>query len=316
MIETHSLTKIYKNGFKAVDSLDLRVDEGCVFGFLGPNGAGKTTTIRMLDGLLTSTSGEVMINGMNIASDSEKIRRIIGVVPESHGYYYWMTAREYLDYFYSIFSGGKRDSQYVSTLLRQVGLYDKRDVFIREFSRGMKQRLGIAKSLVNHPQIIFLDEPTLGLDPKGQQEVQQLLLEINKVNGITVFITSHMLKDIEVLCSEIAIMKNGVLVEQGGLAELKRKYEKDDCVHFYTSDNALAAKLIESESDVKSVTFTDDCVSIFYRDNITRDAAERVKNDIIKALVGAGVGISQIKSDSVSIEDIFFSITQEGTGNV
>lgn len=316
MIETHSLTKTYKNGFKAVDNLNLHVDEGSVFGFLGPNGAGKTTTIRMLDGLLSSTDGKVIINGMDIAKEPEKIRSIIGVVPESHGYYYWMTAREYLDYFYGIFSNGGRDEKYVSTLLKQVGLYDKQNVFIREFSRGMKQRLGIAKSLVNHPQIIFLDEPTLGLDPKGQQEIQQLLLDINQINGITVFITSHMLKDIEVLCSEIAIMKNGVLAEQGRLDELKRKYEMDNCVHIYTSDNVTAAKLIENERNIKSVTFGKDCISIFYADNITRENADALRNSIIKTLIGAGISVSQMKSDSVSIEDIFFSITQEEKGYV
>ena len=189
MIHTKNLTKIYKNGFKAVDNLNLHVGEGDIFGFLGPNGAGKTTTIRMLDGLHEPTRGTVKIAGMDITRDAIEIRKLIGVVPESHGYYYSMTAKEYLEYFSALFNAAKDNQEYVEYLLKRVGLYEKRNVAVGQFSRGMKQRLGIAKSLVNHPKIVFLDEPTLGLDPKGQHEVQQLLLEINRTDNYIYYFT-------------------------------------------------------------------------------------------------------------------------------
>ena len=135
-----------------------------------------------------------------------------------------MTAAEYLEYFSSLFDSKADNRDYVLYLLDRVGLSEKRNVPIGQFSRGMKQRLGIAKSLVNRPRIIFLDEPTLGLDPRGQFEIQQLLKEINRSDKITIFITSHQLKDIEVLCSKVGIVKNGRLVEQGSIPELQRKY--------------------------------------------------------------------------------------------
>lgn len=203
MIEAKNVTKVYKNGFKAVSNLNLKIEKGDVLGFLGPNGAGKTTTIRMLDGLLEPTSGEVIVNGVNIKENPTQIKNMVGVVPESHGYYYWMTAKEYLQYFSSLFDKDKVQNEYIYYLLERVGLADKKDVLVGQFSRGMKQRLGIAKSLINKPEIIFLDEPTLGLDPRGQKEVQQLLSDINKNEKITIFITSHMLKDIEVMCNKV-----------------------------------------------------------------------------------------------------------------
>lgn len=206
-----------------MDGLDLKIGQGDIFGFLGPNGAGKTTTIRMLDGLLQPTSGTAFIDGMDITRQPVDIRRIIGVVPESHGYYYSMTAKEYLEYFSALFNLTHDDTAYVEYLLRRVGLFEKKNVAIGQFSRGMKQRLGVAKALINRPKIIFLDEPTLGLDPRGQHEIQQLLLEINKTDGVTIFITSHLLKDIEVLCcSKVCIVKSGRPVEQGSINELRK----------------------------------------------------------------------------------------------
>ena len=219
MIETQSITKTYRNGFAAVKGIDLQVGTGDIFGFLGPNGAGKTTTIRMLDGLLSPTTGKAFIDGIDIQKDPLAVKSIIGVVPESHGYYYWMTAKEYLQYFNSLFNKREKNDVYIDELLKKVGLADKKDVPVGQFSRGMKQRLGIAKSLINRPKVIFLDEPTLGLDPRGQREIQQLLLDINQNDGITIFITSHMLKDIEVLCNTVSIVKDGQMVEQGSIKD-------------------------------------------------------------------------------------------------
>jgi len=258
MIQTENLTKIYKNGFKAVDGLNLHVEQGDIFGFLGPNGAGKTTTIRMLDGLHAPTSGRAQIAGMDITKHAIEIRKLIGVVPESHGYYYSMTAQEYLEYFAALFHADRNAEEYVKYLLKKVGLYEKKNVAVGQFSRGMKQRLGIAKALINQPKIVFLDEPTLGLDPRGQQEIQQLLLEINRKDKITIFITSHQLKDIEVLCNKVCIVKNGVMVEQGNIEELQKKYLAHYTMYVDTSDNEMVGYLIAKMNTTRNVRELDD----------------------------------------------------------
>lgn len=310
MIETENLTKVYKNGFKAVDSLNLHVGEGDIFGFLGPNGAGKTTTIRMLDGLLTPTSGTVRIAGMDTFGNLLKIKRIIGVVPESHGYYYSMTAAEYLEYFSSLFDSKADNRDYVLYLLDRVGLSEKRNVPIGQFSRGMKQRLGIAKSLVNRPRIIFLDEPTLGLDPRGQFEIQQLLKEINRSDKITIFITSHQLKDIEVLCSKVGIVKNGRLVEQGSIPELQRKYMANYTMLLNTSDNDKAHLLLSDMRDVNSVEFMDDSrLEVKLRKELNEAQINQTRHDIMTAMFSASVDIEEMTRRTLSMEDIFFRAT-------
>jgi len=228
LIKAENLTKIYENGFKAVNNLDLSIDKGDIFGFLGPNGSGKTTTIRMLNGLYKPTSGKIFINGIDLSKDPTEVKKIIGVLPELHGYYRWMTGEEYLMYFGRLYKQNEKElKNHVRELIESVGLSEKSHFKIGNFSTGMKQRLGIAKTLINNPKIIFLDEPTLGLDPSGQREIQKLILDLNKKRNVTVFITSHLLKDIEVLCNKVAIFQNGVMLEQGGIKELLNKYSND-----------------------------------------------------------------------------------------
>lgn len=311
MIQTENLTKVYKNGFKAVDGLNLHVAEGDIFGFLGPNGAGKTTTIRMLDGLLTPTAGTALIAGMDIHEKPIEIKRLIGVVPESHGYYYSMTAREYLTYFSSLFDAKLDNSKYIEFLLERVGLSDKADVTVGQYSRGMKQRLGIAKSLINKPKIIFLDEPTLGLDPRGQYEIQQLLLEINRQDKITIFITSHLLKDIEVLCNKVSIVKGGSLVEQGSISALQSKYMSHYTLYLNTSDNTKAYPLLDKmESIVGIAVCEDQRFELKLKPQLDSSGINQVKHDIMNALYSAGIDVEEMTRKTLSMEDIFFRATE------
>lgn len=226
MILTKDLTMKYPNGFTAVNSLNLKVNKGDIYGFLGPNGAGKTTTIRMLNGLLKPTFGEVFIEGKRVVSNESEIRKIIGVLPESHGYYNWMTGSEYLLFFAQLY-GVKKDKQKerVEEVLHQVGMADKANVPIGQYSRGMRQRIGIAKTIVHKPVLIFLDEPTLGLDPQGQRDIQMILHNLNKDEGVTIFITSHLLKEISEICNRVAIVKHGNLIEEDYLDSLLNKYQ-------------------------------------------------------------------------------------------
>lgn len=311
LIKTEGLTKIYQNGFKAVNDLNLNVCQGDIFGFLGPNGAGKTTTIRMLDGLLTPTSGTVEINGMDIKTNTDKIKSLIGVVPESHGYYFWMTAEEYLKYFQALYNISSEHDEYISDLLRKVGLFEKKNVPIFQYSRGMKQRLGIAKSLINKPRIIFLDEPTLGLDPQGQREIRQLLLDINRNDNITIFITSHLLKDIEVLCNKVCIVKNGIMIEQGTIKELQNKYLKHCTLYINTSDNEKAFLSICDISEISAIGFCDDRrIEIKLISGLDDSEIHEIKQEIMSQLYHSGLSVDEMSVKALSMEDIFFHVTE------
>jgi ABC-2 type transport system ATP-binding protein len=171
MIKTNNLLKVYDNGYEAVKNLSLHVHKGDIYGFLGPNGAGKTTTIRMLIGLIEPTSGDLEVSSLNVKGNNEEIKKHIGVLPESHGYYEWMTGEEYLLFFSALHGMKKKNRKIkVAELLELVSLTSKSNVKISQYSRGMRQRLGIARTLIHDPEIIFLDEPTLGLDPQGQKD--------------------------------------------------------------------------------------------------------------------------------------------------
>jgi ABC-2 type transport system ATP-binding protein len=229
MLRTDQLSKRYGNGFMAVDRLTMHVQEGDIYGFLGPNGAGKTTTIRMITGLLEPTDGKIWVDGLGVADSVRDIRRIVGVLPESNGYYGWMTGEQYLTFFARMY-GMPVEAVHRRTdeLLESVGLKEKRHVLLSQYSRGMKQRLGIAKTIIHGPKLIILDEPTLGLDPQGQRDIQRLIRSLNRDRNVTVFITSHLLKEIDELCNRVAIVKHGKLLEEGLVAELKNKYREKE----------------------------------------------------------------------------------------
>ncbi|MGC4020191.1 MAG: ABC transporter ATP-binding protein [Muricomes sp.] len=197
----------------------------------------------------------------------------------------------------------------------KVGLADKADVPVGQFSRGMKQRLGIAKSLVNRPRMIFLDEPTLGLDPRGQREIQQLLFDINKSDGITIFITSHMLKDIEVLCNKVCIIKDGTLVEQGSIQELQEKYKDGYSMLLQTSDNVSAEKLIYNIKKINRVSKEEEKILIECEAGLSDDEVMSVKHELVLAILSGGLDIHEITHKTLSMEDIFFKVTDTDKGS-
>ncbi len=219
-IETKSLTKTYKlrNGkVNVVDKLDLYVEEGEIFGFLGPNGAGKTTTIKMLLGIIYPTSGEAKVLGKE-AGDINT-HRIISYLPEKPYYYEYMTGMEILKFYGSLF--GINDPAKFQSLLERVNLAGDAGKPISAYSKGMQQRIGLAQSLLNDPRLLFLDEPTGGLDPIAHIEIRDLILQFRE-EGKTVFISSHALSDVERICDRVAIINKGVIARQGKLDELLR----------------------------------------------------------------------------------------------
>ncbi len=232
IVEIKNLTKDYEVGFwrkrkvRALDDLSLSVDAGQIFGFLGANGAGKTTTLKLLMRLIFPTSGSAQILGRDIQDVGMHER--IGYLPENPYFYDYLTAREFLDYCAQIFGYPAAErKQRAAELLARVHLDEKRwDTQLRKFSKGMLQRVGLAQSLINDPEIVFLDEPMSGLDPVGRREVRDLIASLRD-DGKTVFMCSHILSDIEVLCDRVAILKRGKLAQVGHLDELRQRTDGD-----------------------------------------------------------------------------------------
>ncbi|MBP1610575.1 MAG: uncharacterized protein H6Q04_2810 [Acidobacteria bacterium] len=247
VIEIENLTKDFRVGFwkmrsvRALDSLNLRVESGEVFGFLGPNGAGKTTTLKILMNLLRPTSGSVRILGQ--PAYSAAMRSHIGYLPENPYFYDYLTAEELLLYVGRLFGINRLElKRKVGGLLENVGLADSRGLQLRKFSKGMIQRIGIAQAIINDPEVVFLDEPMSGLDPIGRREVREVISSL-KNRGVTVFFSSHILPDVEMLCDRVAIVNKGRLQESGALEDiLKVKIEGYETV-LSSFDEAVADEL-------------------------------------------------------------------------
>jgi len=223
VIETHDLTKRY-GAQVAVNGLSLQIQRGEIFGFLGPNGAGKTTTLLMLLGLSEPTAGTARVCGCDPTRDPLRVKRVVGYLPESVGFYEDMTALDNLRYLARL--NGLRDGTLdarVGGVLDQVGLLPEARKRVGAYSRGMRQRLGIAGVLLKEPQVAFLDEPTVGLDPDGTQRMLELIQALSRQKGITVFFSSHLLDQVQRVCDRVGIMLHGNLVAAGPIAELAKQ---------------------------------------------------------------------------------------------
>jgi len=257
IVEINNLTKDYEVGFwrkrkvRALDDLSLSVDAGQIFGFLGANGAGKTTTLKLLMRLIFPTSGTARILGREIQDVS--MHQSIGYLPENPYFYDYLTAREFLDYCAEIFgySAAERKKR-AADLLARVRLDEKRwDTQLRKFSKGMLQRVGLAQSLINDPEIVFLDEPMSGLDPVGRREVRDLIASLRE-DGKTVFMCSHILSDIEVLCDRVAILKRGKLAQVGHLEELRQRNDDPNRMEVMATGVDAAALQDLTNADVSA----------------------------------------------------------------
>jgi len=213
---------------------------------------------------------------------------------------------EYLMYFYELFGVEKENAdQHISYLLNKVGLSQRSHTLIGQFSRGMKQRLGLAQTLINHPKVIFLDEPTLGLDPTGQRDIHELIKELNLSMNITVFITSHLLKDIEVLCNKVAIVKNGKLLVEDTIGNLQKSYSDGEVVLIKTSDDQKAIGIIKSNGFTNEIESTENGLKITLTKGLSSDA---VKQEIIESLFVNQVDIFEITKHKTTIEDVFLKL--------
>jgi ABC-2 type transport system ATP-binding protein len=220
MIEIHGLTKYYGKR-AAVEDLSLTVESGDIYGFVGPNGAGKTSTIRMIAGLLQPNSGEIFVGGHSIQQDSRQVKRQIGYMPDFFGVYPDLKAWEYLDFFAACYQIPETErSGLIDGLLDLVELSHRKDDMVDRLSRGMKQRLSLARTLIHEPQVMLLDEPAAGLDPRARIEIRELLVELSRM-GKTIFFSTHILADVAEICTRVGIIEAGKLIASGPLEELQ-----------------------------------------------------------------------------------------------
>ena len=216
MLKINDLTKNY-GSFTAVNHLTLHIPEGELFGFVGPNGAGKTTTIRIVCGLLKASSGTVQIGGSSAALGSKEMKKMIGYVPDFFGVYDNLKVKEYMDFYGSMYSMNSKEIEKLSDdLLELVNLTDKKEFYVDTLSRGMKQRLCVARALLHNPRLLILDEPNSGLDPRARVEMKELLKNLHSM-GKTIIISSHILSELSEMCSSIGIMDHGKLITSGGI---------------------------------------------------------------------------------------------------
>lgn len=304
MIETENLTRKFGN-LTAVDNLTLSVEKGDVFGFLGPNGAGKTTTIRMLCCLISKTSGTARIGDYEIGTqeDALKIRKIIGLVPDNVGLYESLTAYENLDYYGTLFrrtdSQRKENNQY---FLKLLGLWEKRDALAGTFSKGMKQKLAIARALIHDPEVLFMDEPTANLDPEAAKAVREFILELKKEKK-TIFLNTHNLDEAERVCDRIAIL-NTQLMAVGTSEELERSIQGRKTVIQlrYVSEPVLnSLKKLQVKNVVRD------------GNKLTVDVLnpEEENPEMVNAIVAAGGRIETVSVISSSLEDAYLKLVKE-----
>lgn len=305
MIETENLSRKFGE-LTAVDVLTLKVDEGEIFGFLGPNGAGKTTTIRMLCCLISRTSGEARISDLDIADPEEsiKIRRIIGLLPENVGLYNDLNAYDNLNFYSKLYDCPRSyRKENIRHFLDLMGLWDKRDVSVGEFSKGMKQKLAIARALIHHPEILFLDEPTANLDPESAKTVRDFILELKKEKNTTIFLNTHNLDEAQKLCDKIGIF-NKHLLAYGTPEELEESVWGDKTV---IQLDKVTDSVINALDGLK-------VQNMVVQDNqITVDVSNpELENPlIVDAVVGAGGKVQYIYRLSPTLEDAYLKTIRE-----
>lgn len=298
----------------AVRDLSFEADSGEVIGLLGPNGAGKTSAIRVLSTIYPPTSGRFAVNGIPHTSPGT-IRPRIGVLPESAGYPMHQAGAEFLQYYARLFGHpAKRSHEIADVLLMEVGLAERGSSPIATYSRGMRQRLGVARALVNGPSVIFLDEPTLGLDPAGQRQIMALIRNVARERGATIILSTHFLDEVEEVCSRVIIMNRGEVIAEGTVADIKRKAAPSTArVRVSAEVQSRAKSALEQAQGVAGVDESEGepgWLNITFRLDAAEDESV-VANDAIRALLDAGIPVLAFELEGGRLSDAFLYLTGE-----
>jgi ABC-2 type transport system ATP-binding protein len=304
MIETQGLTK-YFGDILAVESLDLSVEDGEVFGFLGPNGAGKTTTIRLLTALIAPTSGKSWVAGFEVGREDDDVRRNVGVLTEAPGLYDRLSAERNLEFFARLYEVEKIEEQ-VERYLRMLGLWDRREEAAGTFSKGMRQKLAIARALLHEPKVLFLDEPTSGLDPEAARLVRDFISGL-KEQGRTIFLCTHNLAEADQLCNRIAVFNTRLLALDTPAALRRQLYGRSIVFH-------LAGSGSRFEQAVREFPFVKDIQVVDNKLVVSIDDPEVRNPVLIRALVESGADIQFVGELKRSLEDVYLNLVKRDEG--
>jgi ABC-2 type transport system ATP-binding protein len=304
MIELLNFGKRYGE-FTAVERLNLRIPKGELYGFIGPNGAGKSTTIRFLATLLKATHGEGMVNGHSVTRDPLGVRRSVGYMPDNFGVYDGMRVWEFLDFFAVAYQIPKaKRKQVIGDVLELLDLTHKRDDFVNGLSRGMKQRLCLAKTLVHDPPLLILDEPSSGLDPRARMEFKALMKELRRM-GKTILVSSHILSELADICTSIGIIERGQLLMHGPIDEVYRRIRRNRLVEVKFVDGMdVGMSVIRSNSAVKNVTVEETRVTVEI------DGTDEVVANLLDELVRNKVRLRSFADKDPTLEDVFMLVTK------
>ena len=304
MIETRDLTKMYGDLY-AVNRLNMVLDKGDVYGFIGPNGAGKTTTMRMLATLLNPTYGEATVCGYSIYTGAKDIRRVIGYMPDFFGVYDDMKVIEYLEFFAAAYRiKGPARRKICEDVLELVDLTYKRDALVTSLSRGMTQRLGLARVLLHDPQVLLLDEPASGLDPRARIEIRGLLKELRNM-GKTILVSSHILPELADICNKIGIIERGELLVNGSVTDVMKQVRSNIVLHISTGErNQEAYELLSKQPNIDSVELKDERLVV----RIDDPAIDY--SFIPSLLLENGFRLRLFREEELSLEDAFMALTK------
>ncbi len=306
IVKTANLSKRYGN-VQALINLNLELEPGDIYGFIGPNGAGKTTTLRILATLLAPTSGNAFIDGRDVQREPYAVKRIVGFMPDTFGVYDGMRLREYLDFFGAAYRIPLRKRKaIIDDVLTLTDLTNHADTFVSTFSRGMKQRCCLAKTLLHDPKVLLLDEPASGLDPRARIELRELLKTLRDM-GKTILISSHILSELGDMCNKIGIIERGTLLTSGDFRQILRQIQQEQHLHLVVLDGAdHAAQLL---AETPGITRVDRSGNEFHMES--RLGQEELAN-LHTRLVQNGVRILLLEQEEGTLEDVFLHVTKGG----
>ncbi len=306
MLQINHLYKSYGK-FQAVSNLTLHIPKGDLFGFVGPNGAGKTTTIRMVCGLMLPNSGDIFINGIDAMAHQKEIKKQIGYVPDFFGVYDNLKVREYMDFYGSMYRMNSREIQRISDdLLELVNLSDKKEVFVDTLSRGMKQRLCVARALIHNPALLVLDEPNSGLDPRARVEMKELLQNLRSM-GKTIVISSHILSELSEMCNSIGIMNHGSLVAAGRIEDvMEGVFGNNQLVITLDEGRETAIRIVNEYTKVEVDSVGEHEIRLSH--NMTKTEIAQM----VGAMIAGGVVVTGFHKQEGDLETLFMRVTGDG----
>ncbi len=306
MIKVDSLTKKF-GGFTAVNNLSFEVEEGEIFGFVGSNGAGKSTTIKIAAGLMSPTSGTIYINGMDVRDKKNNFKKSIGYVPDFFGVYDDLKVTEYMDFYCGLHKIPKdKRPDIIDKLIELVNLSHKKDFYVDSLSRGMKQRLCLARALIHNPKVLILDEPASGLDPRARVEFRNILHKLKQMDK-TIVISSHILSELAEICTTIGIIEEGELVVKGSFNEIQKKLSHLNRITVKTTgevDDLI--NVLRELPNISSIELVSGNVEFSYA------GTDEEKRDLLKTLVNKDLPIYHFEEKGGSLESIFLQLTKEG----